>query len=78
MPGALVIQAVGVDAIGYDCLVCHFLSTSHLAAFNSTSAMATDVSAGYRLGGGPLSCGKSSTIPIIPRAPPFFLCPPIT
>jgi hypothetical protein len=72
-----VIQAAIVDAFQHDCLICHFLSASHLAASNPTTALATDVPADYRLGGDPLSCSTSSTIPMIPRGPPLWLCPPI-
>ena len=69
----IVIQAAKVDVIDNDCLICHFFGTSHVIAPNPPPTVAMDVPSASRLGGYLASYGKSSLIPIIPRAPPLGL-----
>ncbi len=76
-PSGMVIQAAVVDAIGHDCLICHFLGASHAVASKPSCTMVAVVPAGSRQGGHPVSYVQLSTIPIIPRGPPLGFYPPI-
>ncbi len=74
-PNGMVIQAAVVDAIGHDCLICHFLGQNHIVAFNPPPTVATDVPVGCSLGNNPVLYDTSPTIPIFPRAPPLSFFP---
>ncbi len=73
----IVIQAAIADATEHDCRVCYLLGTSQVVPSDLLPAKVSDMLAASGSNGYLAAYGKSTPIPIIPRAPPFCRFAPI-